>query len=207
VRATVERGVRHTDQTAGEHRIAQRDGFQLPNLILTPLAELPKDCACRATLDGQSKAARNLAAARLSDILHYRGVESFQSRKALYLLQDDLDLFVLELQRFQLLVHQVADLHDIGDPARIVPTHHLPGQPPQPARKMERFQRMMQQGSLDERLCRHSGTAAKFGGEGRGPSAMCLFGGTVAAHRLPFTAMNAPASRFKMRTRVFFPGL
>ncbi len=132
--AAVERRVRDPHQAARQHRIAQRDGFQFPDLVLAPPAQFAEDPARGATLYGQSETARNLAAAHLPHVLHHGRVESLQSRKALNLLQDDFDLFVFELQRFQLLVHQVADLHDIGDPARIVPAHHLPGQPSQAAR-------------------------------------------------------------------------
>ena len=61
-------------------------------------------------------------------------------------------VFVFELERFQLLVDQITDLDDIGDSARVVAAHHLPGEAAQPARMTERFHRVMQEGGLGQRL-------------------------------------------------------
>ena len=182
--AAVERGVRHAHQAAGEDRIAQGDGLQIPDLVLALRHAVRGRRVHAAPPSTGSLKPPGISRQRISrTVVHHGGVESLQSRKALNLLQDDFDLFVFELQRFQLLVHQIADLHDIGNSARIVAAYHLPGEPAQPARMAKRLQGMMQQGGLRERLCRDPGTTAEFDGKGRGPSAMCLFGGMVAAHR------------------------
>ena len=132
---------------------------------------------------GQFEFAGKIAAAHFAKVVHEGGVEAFESRKALDLVQDGFDLFVFELQRFQLLVDKITDLDDIGNSARVVAAHDLPGEPPQPARMAERLQRVMQKGGLGERLCRDSGTAAEFDGQCCGPSTMRLFDGMVGAHQ------------------------
>ena len=82
-------------------------------------------------------------AAHLPQVLHQRRVEALEGRKTLDVLEDGLDLFVFELQRFQLLVHEIADLDDIGNPAGVLAPHHVPRQPLQPAGIAERLQRMV----------------------------------------------------------------
>ena len=183
VAAAIERRVRHAQQTAGEDGIAQGDGLQIADFVLALLPQGAEDPAGCSGFDGQFEFVGNIAAAHFPKVVHEGRVEPFKSRKALNLVQDGFDLFVFELERFQLLVDEITDLDDIGDSARVVAAHHLPGEAPQPARMTERFHRVMQEGGLGQRLCGDSGTAAEFDGESGGPSTMRLFSGMVGAHQ------------------------
>ena len=116
-------------------------------------------------------------------MVHQGGVESLERGEALNFVKDGVDVFVFELERFHLLVDEIADLDDVGDSAGVVAADDLPGEPAQAARVAERFQGMVQQCGLGQGLRRDPGAPAEFDGQGRGPSAMCLFGGMVEAHR------------------------
>src|ERR1035437_1270257 len=68
---------------------------------------------------GSLEYAGKLAAPHLPQVLQQSRVESLESRKTPDLLEDGRDLFVFELERFQLLVHEITDLDDIGNSAGI----------------------------------------------------------------------------------------